>query len=175
MADIKKALEATLKHEGGYVFDKDDPGGETYRGVARNSNPNWVGWRYLDEMKNNANFPECLNDNRELQIAIVDLYKSNYWSRIKGDQIEKQAIANKIFDIAVNMGPGTAAKLLQAALNVSIDGRIGNNTLSALNGVNFELFMCEFRLIIIARYMAICKNRYKSRKFLYGWIKRALS
>jgi len=175
MADIKTALKITFLHEGGYVFDPDDPGGETFKGVARKSNPNWIGWNYLDEMKSNSDFPECLNDNRRLHDAIVDLYKSNYWDRVKGDSIENQLIANKVFDIAINMGPGTAAKLLQLTLDVTIDGRIGNQTLNALNAANFELFMSEFRLVIISRYMAICKNRYKSRKFLYGWIKRALS
>ena len=30
-----QAFEITLEHEGGYVFDKDDAGGETYKGVAR--------------------------------------------------------------------------------------------------------------------------------------------
>ena len=120
MADVKTALKITLKHEGGYIFDPDDPGGETYKGVARKANPNWIGWRSLDEMKTNDRFPECLDDNKQLHDAIVDLYKTNYWDRIKADNIENQLIANKLFDIAVNMGPGTAAKLLQATLNVTV-------------------------------------------------------
>ena len=175
MADVKEALRITLKHEGGYVHDPDDPGGETYKGVARRSNQNWLGWRIVDDMKHNSDFPKCLDSHTVLQQRIVELYKNKYWDRVKGDLIENQTIANKIFDIAVNMGPGTAAKLLQATLSVKVDGSIGKQTLSALNAVNFDLFMANFRLVIISRYMAICKNRYKSRKFLYGWIKRALA
>lgn len=175
MANIKEALEITLKHEGGYVFDKDDPGGETYKGVARNANPNWRGWVIIDKFRNDVNFPLCLNDNINLYDEIISLYKSNYWDVIKGDLIENQEIANKAFDIAINMGPITASKLLQMTLDVVVDGKIGDNTLKALNETNVELFMSEFRLVIIARYMSICKSRYKSRKYLYGWIKRALS
>lgn len=175
MAEIKLALPITRKHEGGYVCDPDDPGGETYVGVARKYNPNWIGWKYIDQMKSDANFPKCLDDHKELQQAINDLYKSKYWDRVKCDQIENQEIANKVFDIAVNMGPGTSAKLLQTTLGVTVDGKIGNQTLTALNAMDFDLFMAQFRLVIIARYIGICRKRYKSRKFLYGWIKRTLA
>lgn len=175
MANIKEALKITLAHEGGYVFDVDDPGGETYKGVARNANPKWSGWEYIDSLKKKSNFPKNLDSNIQLQDSIISLYKSNYWDVIKGDSINNQLIANKIFDIAINMGAKTASRLVQITLGVTVDGNIGNESITALNGVNFDLFMSQFRLVIISRYMAICKNRYKSRKFLYGWIKRALS
>ena len=35
MADFKIAFEKVLEQEGGYVNDVNDPGGETYKGVAR--------------------------------------------------------------------------------------------------------------------------------------------
>ena len=35
MASFLPALQKVLAHEGGYVNDLDDPGGETYKGVAR--------------------------------------------------------------------------------------------------------------------------------------------
>ena len=35
MADFNIAFEITMGHEGGYSFDKDDAGGETYRGISR--------------------------------------------------------------------------------------------------------------------------------------------
>jgi lysozyme family protein len=36
MADFKQAYQLVLQNEGGYVNDPNDPGGETYKGVARN-------------------------------------------------------------------------------------------------------------------------------------------
>lgn len=175
MADIKEALELTLGHEGGYVFDKDDPGGETYKGVARNSNPNWLGWKVIDSMKGKRNFPTCLDERNDLHENVISLYKNNYWDAVKGDFIESQIIANKVLDVAINMGAGTASKLLQMTLDVAMDGNVGTKTLAAVNSVNEESFMIEFRLVLIARYMTICKSRYSSRKYLYGWIKRVLS
>jgi lysozyme family protein len=38
MAEFKTAFEVTMKAEGGYVNDPDDPGGETYKGSARARN-----------------------------------------------------------------------------------------------------------------------------------------
>ncbi len=34
-----KAFSKVMGHEGGYSHDSDDPGGETYRGIARNRWP----------------------------------------------------------------------------------------------------------------------------------------
>jgi lysozyme family protein len=44
MAEFNPALEKVLSHEGGYVVDPNDPGGETYKGVARKIHSKWDGW-----------------------------------------------------------------------------------------------------------------------------------
>ena len=54
MADFKEAFELTLAHEGGYVKDPDDRGGETYKGIARRYNPGWSGWARIDKAKKQA-------------------------------------------------------------------------------------------------------------------------
>lgn len=56
MADFKKALGLILKNEGGYVFDRDDSGGETYKGIARNMNSKWDGWVIVDIFKKTDRF-----------------------------------------------------------------------------------------------------------------------
>lgn len=61
MADFKKALEMVLKHEGGYVCDPSDPGGETYKGVARNMHSGWTGWMEIDLAKKEPGFPANLD------------------------------------------------------------------------------------------------------------------
>ena len=54
MADFSKSIAVVLAHEGGYVSDPQDPGGETLYGIARNDFPTWPGWASVDTYKRNA-------------------------------------------------------------------------------------------------------------------------
>lgn len=47
-----KSYDILIKHEGGYVNDPDDKGGETYKGIARKFNPDWKGWKIIDKSSN---------------------------------------------------------------------------------------------------------------------------
>ena len=60
MADFDKALRKLLAIEGGYVNDPGDPGGETYKGVARRYNASWPGWSRIDAAKRRKGFPGSL-------------------------------------------------------------------------------------------------------------------
>lgn len=53
MANFKIALDKVLSREGGYINDPDDKGGETYKGISRKYNPDWKGWRIIDNTKKN--------------------------------------------------------------------------------------------------------------------------
>ena len=54
------------------------------------------------------------------------------------------------------------------------DGIIGNETIAKLNEYNSTLFRIEFTLTKIKYYITITKKRPANKKFLYGWIVRAL-
>ena len=84
MADFRKALEHVLSNEGGYVNDPDDPGGETYKGIARKMNPQWKGWPLI----NKRDFTNPL-----LADLVASFYRDNYWEPIRGDQITSQLVA----------------------------------------------------------------------------------
>ena len=51
MAIFEPAFKLLILHEGGYANNKNDIGGETYRGIARNYWPKWVGWKLIDHIK----------------------------------------------------------------------------------------------------------------------------
>jgi lysozyme family protein len=174
MADFTTAYELTVKAEGGYVNDPQDPGGETYKGVARSRNSKWSGWLNIDLLKSKSNFPRNLDDDQELQIQIKNLYETNYWDKIKGDDIEDQDIAESIFDFAVNAGPITSAKLAQMTVNAKTDGHIGPNTLEKINKDDKRAFLAVFALAKIGRYVSICEKKPTSRKYFFGWIRRTL-
>lgn len=174
MADFKLAYAKVLKNEGGYVNDLQDPGGETYKGVARKIHSKWDGWQIIDVLKQQSNFPNNLDDNQEVQDKIEFLYQVNYWDKLKGDDINSQLVAESIFDFGVNAGTGTSASLAQMVVGAGVDGVIGKESISKINAFEEEHFLAAFTVAKIGRYIAIIKKRPTSRKYLYGWVRRAL-
>lgn len=174
MTDFTKALQLVLAHEGGYGNDPDDPGGETYKGVARKIHSKWDGWIKIDLMKRQPGFPASLDKDAELQQDVEDFYRINFWNKISGDKINDQQLAESIFDFAVNAGVGTSVSLAQMVLGIETDGVVGQETLKSLNAFNSEHFLAAFTVAKIARYVSIVKKRPTSRKYFYGWVLRAL-
>lgn len=174
MANFQLALEKVLKHEGGYVNDSVDRGGETYKGIARNMHPNWIGWKVIDSYKTYPDFPANIGDGQKLQQSIELFYKTNFWNPMQGDKIHNQFIAESIFDFCVNAGIKTGVMIAQTALEVKADGVVGPVTLGALNTINPDLFLASFTLGKIARYVHLVKNRPANSRFFFGWIRRAI-
>lgn len=174
MANFIVAIKETLKAEGGYVNDPDDPGGETYKGIARQRNSKWSGWTTIDLLKTHSRFPKNLEDDESLQEQVMHLYEVNYWDKVRGDDINDQDIADSIFDFAVNAGPRTSSKLAQLACGAKPDGVIGDQTIAKLNADDKRGFLATFALAKIGRYVDICEKRKESRKFFFGWVRRTL-
>lgn len=88
ISDFKRAVEFTLKWEGGYSNDPDDPGGETKYGISKRAHP------------------ECDIKNLSEQEAI-QIYISDYWLS-SGCESVGYPMNLVVFDSAVNCGTGTA-------------------------------------------------------------------
>jgi lysozyme family protein len=63
---------------------------------------------------------------------VAPLYKRNYWNKITADSLPV-GVDYCAFDTAVNSGPSQAVKFLQRALNVVVDGVLGQQTIAATN------------------------------------------
>jgi lysozyme family protein len=174
MADFTQAFQLTIAHEGGYVNDPDDPGGETYKGVARKIHSKWTGWTIVDMLKRQSGFPANLDKDADLQETVSDFYRVTFWDKMKGDDIVDQQVAESIFDFGVNAGVGTSASLAQMVIGATADGVIGPQSITSLNSFNADHFLASFTVAKIARYISIVKKRPTSRKYFYGWICRAL-
>ncbi len=174
MADFDSAYKKMLNHEGGYVNDPQDPGGETYKGVARKMHSKWPGWDLIDMAKQQSSFPKNLDKDAELQEMIFDFYKTNFWNVVKGDDLENQQVAESIFDFGVNAGNATSARLAQMVVEAKVDGVIGKITTQRLNEFDPDHFLASFALAKIARYVSIVKKRPTSRKYFYGWVRRTI-
>ena len=157
MADFVPAVAKTLIREGGARFtdNPDDRGGATKYGISQRAYPN-----------------EDIANLTEAQAKAI--YKRDYWDKVCGDQVKSQAVAENVFDTAVNMGSTTATKLVQMILGIAIDGKFGPSTLDAANKTDDKAFLSEFTLAKVARYAAICNKDRSQSKFLLGWINRSL-
>lgn len=160
---FEEIYERMIVREGGYVNHTvpGDRGGQTYAGIARNANPNWDGWKYLD------------SGQEPPADAVRQFYRQNYWEKIQGDSLNPVA-AEQIFDFAVNAGITTAVRLAQICVKTTPDGRIGAKTISAINEVEPEVFRAIYSLAKVARYAEICNRDRSQSKFLLGWINRVL-
>ena len=165
MANFLTAFEKTIADEGGYKLTNipGDRGGMTYAGIARKPNPQWAGWELIDQQ-----------DFGSATELVRSFYKSNFWDRIRGDEIANQAIAETIFNFSVNTGVGVASKLAQLIVGVTPDGAIGAKTVERLNICTAEKFLPAYALAKISRYAQICNKDRAQSKFLLGWINRTL-
>ena len=175
MAKFIISFQKTLAHEEGYVNDSDDSGKETYKGISRASHPNWEGWTIIDVFKQKANFSSDLIQNEKLQNLVEQFYLTNFWVPVKGDLISNQTNADSIFDFAVNAGIKTSVQMVQSIIGTKADGIVGEQTLKKLNTLDFGYFQPAFTVAKITHYISIIKKRPTNKKYLYGWIIRALS
>jgi hypothetical protein len=165
MADFNPAFEKVIADEGGYQLTDipGDHGGQTYAGIARKPNPQWAGWQFIDRKDFGGATP-----------LVREFYKTNFWDRIRGDEITNQDVAETIYNFGVNAGIGVAIKLAQIIVGVTPDGAVGSKTLERLNICTAEKFMPAYALAKIQRYVNICMKDRSQSKFLLGWIRRAL-
>lgn len=156
MSEFGLAYIKTMRDEGGYANSSSDRGGETWKGIARAFHPNWIGWGIVDDVKAKTGMRSTIDNLRawrsvgaaledidQIERMVQEFYRKEFWNAIHGDEIESQAIANELFDIAVNMHPSRAKMFLQTALNLLnsdqkfwpdlvLDGNLGPKTFGAL-------------------------------------------
>ena len=148
-------IEQVLEHEGGYVDDPTDSGGETKYGISKRAYPN--------------------EDIKGLTIERAkELYKRDYWDRFKCSHLPDR-IRHIYFDMCVNMGGGRATKILQEACNsknsykIDVDGGIGKNTIKA--SANLEDF--RLRAYRVMFYAELVMKKPEQMKFWVGWFRRS--
>lgn len=159
MASFDVAIKTVLGHEGGYVNDPTDRGGETKWGISKRSYPHL----------------NIASLTREQAIAI---YKTDWWDRYKYAQIPDQAIATKVFDLAINMGAKPAHKLLQQALRAcelptTADGIIGPATLTAVKLAHPFALLAALRSEAAGYYRVVIARNPSQERFKNGWETRA--
>ncbi len=160
MADVKQALTYLADLEGGLSNRKTDRGGLTKYGICTRD--------YPDEDVSNLT-PE----------RAEFLITRDFWTPLRLAEIASQEVANEILEMAVNIGGGRAARIVQKALAEfrlyppSADGIIGSKTIAAIN--NFRYPGALVRMIDalqICYYSDLVKSNPSQFGNYVGWVNR---
>ena len=141
-------IDRILKHEGGYVNNPKDPGGETNWGISKRSYPHL----------------NILMLTREDAKAI---YEKDFWNTLKCDRFY-DGVAYQLLDSAVNSGITQTIRFLQRGLGVADDGVFGPVSLAASQkmGETDQLFLFLAERL---EFMTKLSNWADAGK---GWVRR---
>jgi lysozyme family protein len=153
VANFDLAVAVIFQHEGGYSNNPADPGGETNYGISKRIYP-------------------TLDIKNLTQVEAQAILLRDYW---KFSNVLNQDVANKLLDMSVNLGQGTAIKIAQHALNQPADGLWGPSTEHAVNNTPPATLLNELRARAAARHSLICIAEPKQATFLLGWLRRDCS
>ncbi|MBP0047664.1 hypothetical protein H9C73_02855 [Marinobacterium sp. AK62] len=145
------ALALVLEHEGGYVNDPADPGGETYLGISARAHP------------------DAWSNGRPSHEQVRSIYLNEYWLAADCSKLQP-CVAVFLFDTAVNMGVRQAVQLLQRALRVKDDGIMGPVTRAAANKADPAHILPSFASERLAHYAALAGWQ----RFGRGWSTRTV-
>ena len=155
LVEFDDIIEVVLHHEGGYVNDPDDPGGETNFGVAKRSHPD-------------VDIANLTKDGAK------EIYKEHYWNKNKVESLSEE-LRHIYFDMCVNQGRGRAVKILQRSANakgadLKVDGGLGPMTIAAVSNVELD----RVRAYRIKYYADLVTRKPDLEKFYFGWFRRGL-
>lgn len=172
---FERALAQVLAHEGGFVDDPADSGGATNWGISL---------RLLRELPQGDLDGNGKIDSQDIRCLTREqageFYRIHWWERY-GYQDFPEAIGIKVFDLAVNMGPRPAHRLLQRAVRacgeqVVEDGILGPQSRQAcarVTSITTEVLLAALRSEAAGYYRALCIQHPHLSRFRRGWLRRA--
>lgn len=173
---IDQMISALIDREGGYVFNRNDAGGETKFGITR------------DVAKQFGYVGAMFDLPRSTAEAI---YRKQYFESPGFDHVLALSapIAEEMFDTGVNMGVTVPGQWLQRLLNaltdgapLTVDGKVGPATISALQaylkrrGTDGETVLVRgLNCLQGVKYLEITEARVQNKSFIFGWLLNRVS
>lgn len=148
MSTFEDFIGRVLGHEGGYVNDSRDPGGETKFGIAKRSYPG-------------VDIKGLTRD------AAVEIYRRDFWNRVQGDKLPRPFVFQAL-DAAVNHGIENSVRWMQRAARVAADGVIGPITLAAVLRADVADLVLKFN----AERLRFYADLTTFDAFGRGWVRR---
>lgn len=190
------AVRVVLRHEGGFVDNRHDPGGATNYGISlrwlkKQGDLDEDGW--LDGDFDHDGDVDADDIKAMSEEDAVEFYRTHFWLPIYEEM--HQGVATKVFDMNVNMGKRQAHKLVQRAVRsfgkrIDDDGVLGPLSMAAIAKGGGELLFsirseqAGFYRALIMRNQALRKHGCRKTDgseypdfsvFRKGWLRRAYS
>ena len=160
-------IDKNLEHEGGYVNNKNDRGGETKYGITK---------PFMEDFK------YALPGGKAIPIEdlTVDDAKKLYkamWDRYNLGHVRDKNVAYVIFDYMINTFYHTAAKRVQEVLNtggaaLKVDGHLGEKSLNAIHNSDYKWLIDEVLKNRHHHYREQVKDDSTQHDFYAGWMNR---
>lgn len=120
-SNFDACLKVVFEKEGGYVYNKNDPGSHTNMGITIYT---------LSDYRKQECRPEDVKNLTKDEAGAI--YKEMYWDPLACDDLPL-GVDLSVFDMGVNAGVLRGAKILQKIVATIPDGIIGSKTLLAVN------------------------------------------
>lgn len=150
---FERCMVVIFKHEGGYVNNPNDYGGETKFGIAKRFFPD-IDIKHLTKEEAKR------------------IYFDYYWSRMRLDGIHSPEAVLELFDMGVNAGKSNAIRIAQRVCGAIPDGVIGPDTTHRINIM--PTFVRYYKQARVEYYLKVSTRR-NNKVFLKGWLNRVSS
>lgn len=181
MASFELAREKVRRWEGGWSAGFTGSG-ETYRGLDRNYNASWPGWKIIDKIPNKKqgqifNIPA-------LEALVEDYHLNKYWKPSRAGEILNNELATFYFDFYFHkplqavVAAGIAAKEINPQTSTN-DKSLTNDVIAVMNNNPIQVYerMYQLReLHYLNKWMnKVGKNTYIYQKSQKGLLNRLYS
>ena len=146
--NFETAIERILAHEGGYVNNPRDPGGETQWGISKRSYP-------------------AVDIRALTRDGAKAIYERDFWRPVVST-VADGALQYQLLDAAVNHGMGNAVRFLQRAVGVADDGHWGPMSGAALS----RMSAADAHLLFMAERFEFWAKLSAFDAFGRGWTRR---
>lgn len=142
--EIDKIIDGIIEREGGYVWDRRDPGGETKYGISKRAYP--------------------AEDIKSLTLTrAADLYRRDYVEKFRLNELDSYRVAECLVDWVVHSG-SLGIRQVQRRLGVKVDGIVGPETLEKLRAIEDYREVLRWRLEFLVGLT--------DHPFIKGWVRR---
>jgi lysozyme family protein len=160
MADFEPAVTITLQHEGGFYHNP----------VTGEIVNHGITLKFVQGSGYKPDADEAFIQNLSTAQATA-IYETYFWNANHLGSINDQSLANKVFDLTVNMGP-SALKLLQSAVNCAADGVLGPISIAQINARDPLELLAQYKALATQRYTQIATGNPQLAGDLTGWLAR---